>query len=196
MFSIFRHHTTSTFASISALAASSSTAYVLGDSTLRRKYQLFPFPRIIHFARSDAAGLVRTILQAVKYIHDCGIVHRDLKPENLLFRSKPEKTSEIMIADFGLSRVMADNKLSMLTEVCGTPGVSRFVFAPARGLNNLVVHGAGDLQKECEILRYIDYYTNTASSWSRETRGRLGNGCDHVFLARWCASIGCSMISV
>lgn len=73
---------------------------------------------------SDAAELVRIIFQAVKYIHDCGIVHRDLKPENLLFRSKPEKTSEIMIADFGLSRVMDDSKLSMLTEVCGTPGVS------------------------------------------------------------------------
>ena len=29
-----------------------------------------------------------------------------------------------MIADFGLSRVMPDTKLSMLTEVCGTPGVS------------------------------------------------------------------------
>ncbi len=25
---------------------------------------------------SDAAGLVRTIMKAVKYIHDCGIVHR------------------------------------------------------------------------------------------------------------------------
>ncbi|KAG9308304.1 kinase-like domain-containing protein [Chiua virens] len=74
------------------------------------------------YTEADAAGLIRTIFGAVKYIHDCDIVHRDLKPENLLFRSKPEKTSEIMIADFGLSRVMPDSKLSMLTEVCGTPG--------------------------------------------------------------------------
>jgi hypothetical protein len=29
-----------------------------------------------------------------------------------------------MIADFGLSRVMDSNKLSLLTEICGTPGVS------------------------------------------------------------------------
>ncbi|KAH7912858.1 Pkinase-domain-containing protein [Hygrophoropsis aurantiaca] len=74
------------------------------------------------YTEADAAELVRTIFAAVKYIHDCDIVHRDLKPENLLFRSKPEQTSEIMIADFGLSRVMAENKLSMLTEICGTPG--------------------------------------------------------------------------
>ncbi|KAI9567681.1 kinase-like domain-containing protein [Boletus coccyginus] len=74
------------------------------------------------YTEADAAELVRTIFGAVKYIHDSGIVHRDLNPENLLFRSKPEKTSEIMIAGFRLSRVMPDSKLSMLTEICGTPG--------------------------------------------------------------------------
>lgn len=60
-------------------------------------------------------------MEAVRYIHDCGIVHRDLKPENLIFRSKAED-ADIMIADFGLSRVMDDKTLTMLTEVCGTPG--------------------------------------------------------------------------
>lgn len=29
-----------------------------------------------------------------------------------------------MIADFGLSRVMEEEKLNLLTEICGTPGVS------------------------------------------------------------------------
>jgi calcium/calmodulin-dependent protein kinase I len=45
----------------------------------------------------------------------------DLKPENLLFRTKAED-ADIMIADFGLSRIMDDDKLSQLTEICGTPG--------------------------------------------------------------------------
>ena len=31
-----------------------------------------------------------------------------------------------MIADFGLSRVMEAEKLQLLTEICGTPGVSLF----------------------------------------------------------------------
>jgi len=66
----------------------------------------------------DAADLVRTIFKGVKYIHECGIVHRDLKPENLLFRT-PAEEADIMIADFGLSRVMDE---SLLTEICGTPG--------------------------------------------------------------------------
>jgi serine/threonine protein kinase len=69
----------------------------------------------------DAANLVRTIMKAVKYIHDEGIVHRDLKPENLLFRTKAED-ADIMIADFGLSRVMNEAKMTLLTEICGTPG--------------------------------------------------------------------------
>lgn len=47
----------------------------------------------------------------------------DLKPENLIFRTKAED-ADIMIADFGLSRVMDDEKFQMLTEICGTPGVS------------------------------------------------------------------------
>ncbi|KAH9931600.1 kinase-like domain-containing protein [Fomitopsis serialis] len=71
-----------------------------------------------NYYEADAAELVRTIMGAVKYIHGCGIVHRDLKPENLLFRTKDED-ADIMIADFGLSRVMEDH---LLTEVCGTPG--------------------------------------------------------------------------
>ena len=49
----------------------------------------------------------------------------DLKPENLLFREKAED-ADIMIADFGLSRVMPEDKLQMLTEICGTPGVRVF----------------------------------------------------------------------
>jgi len=74
-----------------------------------------------NYYEADAANLVRTILRAVKYIHDRGVVHRDLKPENLLFRTKDED-ADIMIADFGLSRVMDEDKLTALTEVCGTPG--------------------------------------------------------------------------
>ncbi|KAL0581683.1 Calcium/calmodulin-dependent protein kinase type I [Marasmius crinis-equi] len=74
-----------------------------------------------NYYEADAADLVRTILRAVKYIHSAGIVHRDLKPENLLFRT-PAEDADIMIADFGLSRLMDEDKLNMLTEICGTPG--------------------------------------------------------------------------
>jgi len=74
-----------------------------------------------NYHEPDAAELVRTIMKAVQYIHDSGIVHRDLKPENLLFRTTAED-ADIMIADFGLSRVMEEEKFHLLTEICGTPG--------------------------------------------------------------------------
>ncbi|KAG0145118.1 hypothetical protein CROQUDRAFT_659052 [Cronartium quercuum f. sp. fusiforme G11] len=69
----------------------------------------------------DARQIVRTVLGGVNYLHSHGIVHRDLKPENLLFRG-PEDDSDLMIADFGLSKVIDDTKFNALTTTCGTPG--------------------------------------------------------------------------
>ncbi|CAZ83739.1 unnamed protein product [Tuber melanosporum] len=70
---------------------------------------------------SDASDLIRATLSAVAYLHDHGIVHRDLKPENLLFRTA-EDNSDLLIADFGLSRIMDEEQFHILTTTCGTPG--------------------------------------------------------------------------
>ncbi|KAF9178197.1 hypothetical protein BGZ51_008032 [Haplosporangium sp. Z 767] len=69
----------------------------------------------------DAAQLVRTICNAVAYLHDQGIVHRDLKPENLLFKTADDD-SELLIADFGLSKIIDHDMFHVLTTTCGTPG--------------------------------------------------------------------------
>ncbi|KAK1783285.1 putative calcium/calmodulin-dependent protein kinase [Copromyces sp. CBS 386.78] len=73
------------------------------------------------YYESDAADLIRATLSAVAYLHDHGIVHRDLKPENLLFRT-PEDNADLLIADFGLSRIMDEEQFHALTTTCGTPG--------------------------------------------------------------------------
>ncbi|KIN01698.1 hypothetical protein OIDMADRAFT_196149 [Oidiodendron maius Zn] len=73
------------------------------------------------YYESDAAELIRATLSAVAYLHDHGIVHRDLKPENLLFRT-PEDNADLLIADFGLSRIMDEEQFRVLTTTCGTPG--------------------------------------------------------------------------
>ncbi|KAN0132345.1 Pkinase domain containing protein [Lactarius tabidus] len=56
----------------------------------------------------DAAGLVRTIMTAVQ-------------PENLLFHA-PAEDADIMLAGFGLSRVMEEERFHQLTGICGTRG--------------------------------------------------------------------------
>ncbi|KAK4664943.1 Calcium/calmodulin-dependent protein kinase type I [Podospora pseudopauciseta] len=73
------------------------------------------------YYESDAADLIRATLSAIAYLHDHGIVHRDLKPENLLFRT-PEDNADLLIADFGLSRIMDEEQFHVLTTTCGTPG--------------------------------------------------------------------------
>ena len=82
------------------------------------------FDRIInkgYFYEEDAAKIIRTVCSAIQYLHQNNIVHRDLKPENLIFRS-PEEDSDLLIADFGLSRITADPNDHGLKTYAGTPG--------------------------------------------------------------------------
>ncbi|KAJ7027220.1 hypothetical protein C8F04DRAFT_1294713 [Mycena alexandri] len=75
------------------------------------------------YHESDAANLVRTILSAVEHIHRAGVVHGDLTAENLLF-STPANDADIIITDFGLSRIidLEEEKLRIRTDVSGTLG--------------------------------------------------------------------------
>ena len=70
------------------------------------------------FTEADARVVMYQILQGVVYLHSQNIVHRDIKPENLLLTKKlPE--GQVMITDFGLSKVLANDDF-MLKTACGT----------------------------------------------------------------------------
>ncbi|KAL7328973.1 Calcium/calmodulin-dependent protein kinase type I [Mucor circinelloides] len=73
------------------------------------------------YTEQDAANIIRTVCDAVAYLHDNGVVHRDLKPENLIFRTSDEN-SDLLVADFGLSRIIDSDKFDVLRTTCGTPG--------------------------------------------------------------------------
>jgi serine/threonine protein kinase len=79
------------------------------------------FDRIVRktcYKEAEARQLARTLLGAIKYMHDNNIVHRDLKPENLLLTSE-KNDFDIKVVDFGFAtEVDGDN----LRAHCGTPG--------------------------------------------------------------------------
>jgi len=53
------------------------------------------------FKESEAALVIKQVLQAVEHLHRQGIVHRDIKLENLVYESK--QRDKVKLIDFGLS---------------------------------------------------------------------------------------------
>lgn len=76
------------------------------------------FERIVgrpRFTETEAAKLIRPLLESVAYLHDLGVVHRDLKPENILCGDELE---DLKIADFGLSKMVLPQE--KMDAACGT----------------------------------------------------------------------------
>jgi len=59
------------------------------------------------YYEEDAADIIRIVCDTIQYLHDQNIVHRDIKAENLLFKNRETSdAADLMIADFGLSKMM------------------------------------------------------------------------------------------
>ena len=79
------------------------------------------FDRIVrrsHYSEREARDVLRTLAEAVAFLHGQGIVHRDLKPENILHSSSDDSVATIKIADMGFSKRVPPEGCSTS---CGTP---------------------------------------------------------------------------
>ncbi|ORZ21711.1 kinase-like domain-containing protein [Absidia repens] len=105
--------------SMHALYESQNAVYIVTD--LASGGELFQ--RLLSqgtFTEKDASHLISQVLKGVTYLHNHDIIHRDLKPENLLFQT-PDKGANLMITDFGLSKILTNHDDILIT-ACGTPG--------------------------------------------------------------------------
>jgi len=103
------------------------------------------------FTEKDAAKVIKTLCDALDFLHKKKIVHRDLKPENILLSQKkdecpPGTEPEIKVADFGLARLISDK--DMMRTACGTPGYVAPEVLKNKGYNS----GAVDLWSAGVIL--------------------------------------------
>lgn len=71
-----------------------------------------------HFSESDAATIIKQVLEAVAYCHGSNIVHKDLKPENIMLHGK-DTVDYVKVIDFGTAQKFDSSK--KMNKVIGTP---------------------------------------------------------------------------
>ncbi|XP_077842109.1 phosphorylase b kinase gamma catalytic chain, liver/testis isoform isoform X3 [Macaca mulatta] len=82
-----------------------------------RKGELFDYlTEKVALSEKETRSIMRSLLEAVSFLHANNIVHRDLKPENILL----DDNMQIRLSDFGFSCHLEPGE--KLRELCGTPG--------------------------------------------------------------------------
>ncbi|KAG0242507.1 serine/threonine protein kinase psk1 [Mortierella sp. GBA43] len=68
------------------------------------------------FSEEVAAFYAAQLVLALEHLHSLGIIYRDLKPENIMLNAR----GDIVLTDFGLSKVPLENSDGRTNTVCGT----------------------------------------------------------------------------
>ncbi|XP_020864267.1 phosphorylase b kinase gamma catalytic chain, liver/testis isoform isoform X3 [Phascolarctos cinereus] len=96
---------------------SDSHPFLWGFDNPMRKGELFDYlTEKVALTEKEARSIMRSLLEAVSFLHANNIVHRDLKPENILL----DDSLQIRLSDFGFSCHLEPGE--KLRELCGTPG--------------------------------------------------------------------------
>lgn len=82
------------------------------DGTDLKKYIKQNFPLSI----LEIIDLMKQIVSAVKYAHQCSIIHRDLKPQNILIR----RDGIVKITDFGIAKGLNEASMTQTNTLVGS----------------------------------------------------------------------------
>ncbi|XP_030641118.1 MAP kinase-activated protein kinase 2-like [Chanos chanos] len=125
------------------------------------------------FTEREASDIMRSIGEAIEFLHAINIAHRDLKPENLLYTSR-QPDAELKLTDFGFAKeTTAQNSLA-------TPCYTPYYVAPE-------VLGPEKYDKSCDmwslgVIMYIllcgypPFYSNNGLAISPGMKKRIRNG--------------------
>ncbi|OCT64538.1 hypothetical protein XELAEV_18045637mg [Xenopus laevis] len=111
------HHVSNHPSIISLIDSYESSTFIFLVFDLMKRGELFDYlTEKVTLSEKETRCIMRSLLEAVYYLHTNNIVHRDLKPENILM----DDCLNIKLSDFGFSCILKPNE--KLRELCGTPG--------------------------------------------------------------------------
>lgn len=70
-----------------------------------------------HLSIKQIGSIIKDIASALDYAHSQGMLHRDVKPSNILL----DKNGKAYLTDFGIARLLSDQKLTATGTLIGTP---------------------------------------------------------------------------
>lgn len=89
--------------------------FVPGESLADRLTRLQTEGKLLPLG--ETLRIFRLITEAVAYAHNQGVIHCDLKPSNVLLT----KEGQPILVDFGISKIMNDERLTATNDILGTP---------------------------------------------------------------------------
>ena len=116
----------------------------------------------------DVVAIGIALCDALAHAHAHGVVHRDIKPSNVLVPEQPSTQAELAkLTDFGVARVIGDERLTLTGDVVGTAAY----MAPEQAAGR-IAGAPADLYSLALVLYEALTGHNPIATWTATQRAR------------------------